>query len=201
MIELPKRCYVGKFIAKKTFYDKLALSSSLKEDFTNKLERITWLYKLSSDTVGISKTDNVEEIEVFQLDLKEKKIPFNIIKAITKKIPYKILFIIKYKEDFCYAIKIEEIYNTDWNEKINIELNAINLEILYKKIVKTIIKEESNDKSFDEILNKKNRIDYLTKEIEKQKIKVKNEKQFDRKVELNNELNKMKKELEELINE
>ena len=201
MIELPKQCYVGSFIAKQTFYDKLALSSSLKDEFVNKIERITWLYKLSPDTIGISKTENVEEIEVFQLDLKKKMIPFKIIKAITKGVSYKILFVMKYNNDYCYAIKLEDTYTTNWNETINIDLNAINLEVLYEKIVKTIIKEEHNEKVFSEIINQKNRIDYLKKEIEKQRIKVKNEKQFDRKVILNNELNKMLKEMESLINE
>ncbi len=201
MISLPKQCYVGSFIAKKNFYNKLALSNSMKDEFVNKIERITWLYKLSPDTVGISKTENVEEIEVFQLDLKEKLIPFNIIKVMTKGIPYKILFVIKYNEDYCYAIKLEEIYTTDWNAEIEIDLNAINLEVLYEKIIKTIINEEKNERIFSEIIEQKNRIDYLKKEIEKQRIKVKNEKQFDRKVELNNELNCMLKEMEALISE
>ena len=139
MFELPKNCYVNKFLPKKIFYEKVGVSSGVKDEFVNLVDRITWLYKISPDTIGISKTDNVEEIEVFQLDLKEKMIPKNVIKVITKGIPYKILFLLKYNDEYCYLLKIDDIYNLEWNKEINIDFNAINLEVLYENIVKTII--------------------------------------------------------------
>lgn len=201
MFELPKECYVNKFIAKKVFYEKIGLSSTVKNDFIDLVDRITWLYKLSPDTVGISKTEEVEEIEIFQIDLKERVIPNSIIKAITKCIPYKILFVLKFEEDYCYVVKVEDIYNTNWNEDINFKFDYINLSILYENIIKKVIKEESNNKSFKEIIDNKCRIDELNKEINKVRIKMKNEKQFDRKVELNINLNKLLNELEESNNE
>jgi hypothetical protein len=63
MFELPKSCYVNKFIPKKVFYEKVGVSSNVKEEFINLVDRITWLYKLSEDTLGITKTDEIEEIQ------------------------------------------------------------------------------------------------------------------------------------------
>ena len=201
MIKLPKKCEVNKFLPKKTFYEKIGISSGIKNDFTNLVEKITWLYKLSPDTIGISKTEEVEEIQIFQIDVKDRKIPINIIKFITKVIPYKILFIVKYKKDYCYAVKVDNVYYSDWNDNIKFEFNAINLEVLYENIVKSIIKENNNLKDFNKIIENENRKIELNRQINILKNKIQKEKQFNRKVELNIELNKLEKEMEELLNE
>lgn len=200
MFDLPNKCYVNKFLPKKIFYEKVGVSSSVRDEFVNLVDRITWLYKLAQDTVGIGKTENIEEIQIFQLDIKEKKIPYSVIKAITKGIPYKILFVLKFSEDVCYAIKVDDIYVSDWNRKIEFNFNALNLEIVYQNIVKCVIGEEDNKEDFENIIEERNIKIELEKRINSLKAKIKNEKQFNRKVELNNDLNKLLNELEEINN-
>ena len=201
MFELPKECYVNKFIPKKVFYEKVGVSSGLKDEFVNLVERITWLYKISPDTIGIPKTDLIEEIQIFQIDVKEKRIPLSVIKTITKGVQYRILFFIKYNNEFCYSIKVDDIFNTEWNDEIIFDFNAINLEIVYENIVKSIIKENNNSKKFESIIEERNNKIELEKRINQLKQKIKSEKQFNRKTELNIELNKLLSELEVLNNE
>lgn len=201
MINLPDRCKVNKFISKKTFYEKIGVSTSVKDDFINNIDKITWLYKLSEDTLGISKSQDVEEIQIFEIILKEKVLPKNIIKIISKAIPYKILFVLKYDKDYCYSIKVDNIYFTEWNEDIEFNINGLTLETIYENIVKSIIKENNNTNSFDDIIENKSKVDELSKKIEQLTNKVNNEKQFNKKVELNLELQRLKKEMEELKNE
>ena len=201
MFELPKSCYVNKFIPKKVFYEKVGVSSNIKEEFINIVDRITWLYKLSEDTLGLNKTEEIEELQIFQIDVKEKRIPLNVIKTITKGVQYKILFVIKYKEDYCYSIKVEDIYNSEWNDNIEFNFNAINLRTVYENIVKSIIKEKTNSKKFDDIINDKNNRINLEKKIDQLKLKIKKEKQFNRKIDLNIELNSLLNELEGLNDE
>jgi hypothetical protein len=202
MISFPERCKVNKFIPKKTFYEKIGLSTAVKDGFVNYIEKIIWLYKLSEETIGITKTEKTEEIQVFELTLKSKIIPKNIIRIITKSIPYKILFVLKFENEFCYAIRVaEDIYFTEWNEEITMNLVGLNLDDIYKDIVKSIIKEQDNDKEFEDIIDKKNKVDELYKKIEQLKNKINNEKQFNKKVELNLELQKLNKEMKELIYE
>lgn len=93
------------------------------------------------------------------------------------------------------------IYNLEWNKKINIDFNAINLEVLYENIVKTIINKKDDIRDFENIIDEKNRIDELNKKIINLRNKIKSEKQFDRKLELNTELNKLLNEMEEFNNE
>lgn len=201
MINLPDRCKVNKFIPKKTFYEKIGVSTSIKDDFINNIDKITWLYKLSEDTLGISKSQDVEEIQIFEIILKEKVLPKNIIKIISKAIPYKILFVLKYDKDYCYSIKVDNIYFTEWNEDIELNINGLTLETIYENIVKSIIKENNNANTFDDIIENKSKVDDLSKKIEQLTNKVNNEKQFNKKVELNLELQRLKKEMEELKNE
>lgn len=201
MFELPKDCYVNKFLPKKIFYEKVGVSSGVKDEFINLVDRITWLYKLSPDTVGITKTDSIEEIQIFQIDVREKKLPLSVIKTITKGVQYKILFIIKYNDEFCYSIKVDDIFVTDWNEEISFDFNAINLKIVYENIVKSIIGEKNNTNQFDEIIEKKKKKASLEKRIIQLRQKIKIEKQFNKKIELNKELNIFIKEMEDLNNE
>lgn len=201
MIELPIECGVNKFLPKKIFYEKVGISYGVKEEFVNLVDKITWLYKLSPDTIGIPKTESIEEIQIFQIDVKEKKVPLSVIKTITKGVQYKILFLIKYNSEFCYSIKVDDIIVTEWNEKISFDFNAINLEIVYENIVKSVIKEEENDKRFDEIIDDRNTIIDLEKRINRLRQKIKNEKQFNKKMELNIKLNELIKEMEDLRNE
>lgn len=201
MINLPDRCKVNKFIPKKKFYEKIGVSSAIKDEFINNIDKITWLYKLSEDTLEISKSQDVEEIQIFEIILKEKVLPKNIIKIISKAISYKILFVLKYDKDYCYSIKVDNIYFTEWNEDIEFSINGITLETIYENIVKSIIKENNNTNTFDDIIENKSKVDELSKKIEQLTNKVNNEKQFNKKVELNLELQKLKKEMEELKNE
>ena len=200
MINLPKSCLVNKFIPKKVFYEKSNINQTAKEEFINIVDKITWLYKLSPETIGINKTEDIEEIEVFQIELKEKVVPKNIIKAVTNSIQYKILFILKYNEEFCYLIKLEDIYYTNWNEEINFEFTSINFSSLFEGIAKSILHEESNTKKFNEIIENINEKKELQDKIDKLTKRIKQENQFNRKVELNQELNKLLKEIEVLRN-
>ncbi len=202
MFELPKECYVNKFLPKKIFYEKVGVSSGVKDEFVNLVDRITWLYKLSPDTIGIPKTDDIEEIQIFQIDIKEKKVPISVIKTITKGVQYKILFFIKYNNDYCYAIKVDDmLYISEWNDDIKFDFNAINLERVFENIVKSVMKEENNQKQFNQILEEKSTITDLQKKINQLQQKIKSEKQFNRKIELNKELNNLNRIMEGYKNE
>lgn len=195
MLSIPNSCKVNKILPKKTFYNKVGINSNIKDVFINQIDKITWLHKISFETIGMPKTKEVEEIEIFQIDIKEKIIPSSIIKSITKNISYPILFVIKYGDNYCYAIRVEDnIYNTNWNEEISIDYNAISLEVLYQNIVKSIIKEQASYKDFNTLITNKSKQLELEKRLNMLENKLKQEKQFNRKVELNQEIRKIKEE-------
>ena len=201
MIELPKECIVDKFIPKKIFYEKVSLSSNLKQEFVDKIDKIYWKYKISEDTLNISKTENVEEIEIFELTLKEKVNCQNIIKVITRNIPYIILFEICYNDEVQYAIKHNnDIYFTNWNEKINFNFNGIDLNVVYENIIRSVTNISEQNNNINVELEKSKKLKEIQRKIERLEGKIKTEKQFNKKVELNKNILKLKKQKEELSN-
>lgn len=201
MIELPKECIVDKFIPKKIFYEKVNLSTNLKQEFVDKLDKIYWKYKISEDTLNISKTENVEEIEIFELTLKEKVNCQNIIKVITKNIPYIILFEICYNDEVQYAIKYnDDIYFTNWNEKINFNFNGIDLNVVYENIIRSVTNISEQNNNINVELEKSKKLKEIQRKIERLEGKIKTEKQFNKKVELNKNILELKKQKEELSN-
>jgi len=207
--KLPRAAFVNKFIPKNKFYDKAALSAKLQKEFVDKIQKITWKYKLAESTVGITKTDKVIEIQIFEIELKEQVIPKNVLKVIDKAIPYQILYRFIYKENEAYGITLKEdknaesYYFTEWNEKKIFDFTGIDLEKVYQRIVKTFIRSEVQTKSsFNEIIDTDNKIKSLENEIDALGSRISKEKQFNRKVEMNkillerkNYLKKIKEEL------
>ncbi len=201
-LELPKNCEVNRIIPKKTFYERVNISTSLKQEFIDKLEKIVWKYKISQDNLNIYKTDEVEEIEIFELVLKEKYDVKNIINVITISIPYQILFKITFKNDYRYAIKYEnDIINSKWNENIELSINGLDLKVVYENLVKQIAGIDNNSIDVKKELEKIKEIELLEKELNRLKINIQKEKQFNRKVELNKKLKELENELEALKGE
>ena len=206
MFNLPKSTVVDKFIPKTAFYNKLNITTGVKEEFVNKIDKITWKNKISEDTIGITKTNEIEELQIFEIILKDKSIPKNVIRTIAKSIPYPILFKLVYKEGFYYSIglyqdkKLVDLYFSEWNYNLNFNFSGINLSVIYEKIVKEIIKEQQNEQKFDIIIETSNKKKTLEKEITLLQNKITIEKQFNKKVELNKQLFQKQTELEEIIN-
>lgn len=139
----------------------------------------------------------------YLIELKERKIPKNIIKIIDFVIPYPILYRFIYKNDWVYAIalkdekKLQEYYYSDWNKSINFEFYAINLEKVYQNIIKAFMPDNLRKlENFNQIITIDSKIQELNKLINILEKKIISEKQFNKKVELNKDLLKLKKEIE-----
>lgn len=199
MIELPKACVVDKFIPKKTFYEKVNIPNSIRDEFTNKLSKIYWRYKISEDTINVSKNEDIEEIEIFEIELKEKYECRNIIKIVTKNISYPILFYITYSGEFQYAIKYnDEIFFSEWNNELTFDFNGLSLEVIYNNIIKTIADINQSVNDLDSEIIKQNEIHKLESRIKKIEGKIRIEKQFNIKVQYNEQIAELKKKIEEL---
>lgn len=205
--KLPKTAFVNKFIAKTKFYEKAAIAAKLQKEFVDKIQKITWKYKLAESTIGITKTAKVTEIQIFEIELKEQAIPKNVLRIIDKAIPYQILYRFIYKENVAYAVTlkesgIENYYFSGWNEDKRFDFTGIDLEKVYQKIIKVFITSEAKAKtSFNEIIDADNKIKAIENEIGVVENKISKEKQFNRKVELNKILLERKAQLKKIKEE
>lgn len=208
IFKLPREAFVNKFIAKTKFYEKATLSSKLQKEFVDKIQKITWKYKLAESTVGITKTDTVTEMQIFEIELKEQVIPKKVLQVIDKTIPYQILYRFVFNESVAYGItlkentSVESYYFSNWNEDMLFDFTGIDLEKVYQKLVKAFIRNEAKTKSsFQEIVDGDKKIKTLENEIATLKNKISKEKQFNRKVEINKILLAKKAELEDIKGE
>lgn len=203
---LPEQAYIHRFIPKNKFFEKAVVNTKLKKEFTDKIQKISWEYKLAEGTVGIPPTNNVEEIQIFEVQLKERDIPKNVLKIIDKSIPYPILYVFTHEGHVAYGITLkgdgeQHYYFSSWDEKQTFKFTGINLERVYQGIVTSFIKDAGSEtKDFKIIVSIDKRKETIEKEISALKNKIKNEKQFNKKVELNKVLQEKKNDFKFITN-
>jgi hypothetical protein len=189
---LPKGAMVNRFLPKNKFYEKASISKQVKEEFSDKIQKITWRYKLAESTVGIAKTQTVTEIQVFDIELKEQRIPTKVLKLIDSAIPYQILYRFIYKNSVSYGITLKEskkpetYYFSEWDTDLDFDFSGTDLEIVYQKLIKVFISEPfKTSDNFTEIIETDKQAKLLLADINRLEQKINKEKQFNRKVELN----------------
>ncbi len=198
---LPPSCLVNKFIPKNKFFSKATLGTRIKDEFTDAIAKITWKYKLSHETLSIPPTPLVEELQIFEIELKEKKIPVSVLKVIDTLIPYPILYLFTYADHRAYGITLKNdpnksYYFSEWDEQIEFDFHGITLEKVYQNIIKKFIREAPiHEQDFEEIVATERKITTLKNDIQALQNKVSAEKQFKKKVSLNLLLKQKEKEL------
>jgi len=209
--DLPINTRIERIIPKNSF-DQYT-NSKQKELFVKYISRIIWSNNLSVDTTNLLSKD-IQEIQIFTVELKQKKEIQNVLDIIDKSIPYHIIFVVEF-EDLIYLSTSykhlspqNEIKSViDWTFKspwINSDLNQYKIEL--KKNLDNVyfdfcqqlsLKPNKNIKDISDLISHNFEVYALLKEIEQLKRKILNCPQFNKKVELNLEL----KRKEDLLNE
>lgn len=208
MFNLPSTTKLNKLIPKNAF-DSYT-NSKQKKDFANNVSRITWSNKISVDTTNLQSKE-ILEIQIFNIELKEKTQIKSILNIIDKAIPYPIIFIIRNGKSIYLSTSpkhhnpknedlavIDYTFSTDWfNENENgfeIELKN-DIDWVYKTFCEQFNKPKSTVKDLKELITTQKEVDGLNKEIEKVKLAIARSKQFNKKVELNIKLKELEGKL------
>jgi hypothetical protein len=216
MLRMPDRTLYNREIPKAKFYKQIEVDTTLKRKFIDEIERITWKYKLSRDTVNLEPSNGVEEIQIFEINLKGKYISIEVLENIDRVIPYPILYLLKYNGDVKLAIaykernKVDEnrmvvhsYYQSGWVKEDEIEidvLRGLDLKDVYDNLIRQLIPIESTvGDDIEELMQLTKVQERLCKEILNLEKDLKREKQFNKKVDLNIALQKKRTELEQLM--
>lgn len=209
MFNLPKATQVDQIIAKKVF-DPYT-NTKQKRLFVDVVDKIQWTNKLSVNTINLEGRD-IQELQIFEIQLKEKKNIAELLAIIDKAIPYHIIFLLKYGGEVMISTSkkhphpanennavIDWTFDSEWMSEVPYTLNLKqDIDFIYTDFCKQLSDvAESKVQSLEELIRRKEKIVTLEKEIEKLKTKVKNCKQFNIKVELNLKLQGKLKELSE----
>jgi hypothetical protein len=215
MLGLPKSTEYNKRIPKTQFYRNLDLPNKVKQQFADEIDTIIWQNKISQDTMAVSVGEEVTEIEIIEIRLRQKGISKNILEIMDRGIPYHIVFLLTFKGEAQIAIgykdksqkkdakyRVEGYYFSEWasTDEFVLELKGLNLDRIYENLLRRFIpKERPQVRDLRETIA-------LQKEIEKQAAlcesiekRMKNESQFNLQVELNRKLREEKAKLNELL--
>lgn len=217
MLNLPERTIYGKRIPKNKFYNKINVDSKLEAKFVSDVDYIIWKHKLSQETTNLESTDEISEIQVFEVFLKTQDLSKEVLENIDRVIPYPILYVLRYGEKAKLTIAYKEknktdenrmvihsYYETKWVKVNELEFNILSgltIEDVYENILRQLIPiESSTADNIADVIRLNEKVERLKKEIEKLEKKMNREKQINKKVDINREMQKKKKELDSLIN-
>lgn len=212
LFNLPYNTIIQRFVAKSHF-DSVT-NTKQKSLFTNDVAKIMWCNTLSTETTNLPHKE-IEEIQIFSIELKVQKEIKSILEIIDKTIPYHIIFIVSFGDEVYLSASakhasplnenksvIDWTYTSQWFRDTG---NTFNFNL--KKDIDTVFfdfcqqlsqKSISSIKNIAELTAYNARFSSLTKEIELQKKKISNCIQFNKKVELNLNLKKLEEELKNL---
>jgi hypothetical protein len=93
---LPESTEVQRVIPKNAF--TRYTNTKQKKAFTDLVQKITWKNKLSKDTINLHSHD-IQEIQIFEIQLKIKEDTSSLLDIIDKAIPYHIIFKVQFEEE------------------------------------------------------------------------------------------------------
>ena len=209
MLNLPASAAFNRRIPKQKFYEELPLTPALRRVFVGQINAIWWRSKIAPATANLAPGRTVAELEVFELQLAQPSLDEGVLRAIDKRIPYPILYLLTC-DGRCQAWigyqpagqgGARVYYHTAWQpqEDLKLELRGLDTDVAYENFVRQIA-GGALDAPAAEPLPRSIARDQRRRALEKQiavlQNKIRREKQLNRQVELNGELKRLRKEME-----
>ena len=184
---LPSTVLVGRVMPKKAFYEHLATTAAIKEEFVRLIERMEIIAALKEASVRVPAGKKVAEVDVLGLYLRPAsdgvcEVPYGAIDLIAKSVPNKQLFVCIAEDAIKLLVKRDRLYETAWlpRDEASIELRGANLDELWDSLSSQVVFGDSNPTGFTDRVERKNRIEALQKELATIDKKRRNEKQVNR---------------------
>lgn len=212
--KLPDRTKVDKVIPKNAF-DSYATSKQ-KKILTSSISRIIWKNKLSPETINLP-FEEIQEIQIFNVEMKQKDYPHEIIHLIDKSIPYPIIFISSFLDECVLSTSVKHQnptnpdnaiidwhYKTDWfsiaNWNYSLQLSK-SLDFVYLEFCKSLNPNSKTvqSKNLNEMIEQSKILANIERKITHLQKAITKEQQFNKKVEMNVELNTLLKQKDTLL--
>lgn len=207
MLNLPASAAFNRRIPKQKFYEELPLTPALRRVFVGQINAIWWRSKIAPATANLAPGRTVTELEVFELQLAQPSLDEGVLRAIDKRIPYPILYLLTC-DGRCQAwigyqpagqAGAQVYYHTAWQpqEDLMLELRGLDTDAAYENFVRQIAGgalDAPTAEPLQQSIARDQRRRALEKQIAVLQNKIRREKQLNRQVELNQELKRLRKE-------
>ena len=202
MLKLPASTIVDKIIPKNSFEEYA--TAKQRKLLSSYVARIKWLNKISTQTVNLQGKE-INEIQIFELELKEKFNINELLALINRVIPYPILFVLRHNEEVMYSISkkhthptnenqavVDWTFSTSWKNVVEDEFEislSNSLDSVFQDICFKISgKNQGKEKDIETLIAKEQQLKQLNSEIEKTQKAIEKCRQFNKRVELNQKL-------------
>ena len=209
-----KDVIVDRVVPKTMFYKFMEVNPRMKVRFVNDVVKITWLYKLSANTLNVTSSDDLVEIDVFVATLKEQNCPTDLFTFIDTNMPHHIVFILEYDNSYMILLnykdwadnthtkfKITKSFASLWMDenRLSLEIQGQSLSRIYENFVAQVSGiGEHKAGAMAEIVDLKKRIAAMEAELQNLQKKMRKEPQYDKQVKMNNQVKAKRHELDEL---
>ena len=214
LLNYPQSTLVSRVVPKTMFYKFMEVSPRMKVRFVNDVVNITWLYKLSAATLNVTDTEDMREIEVFVVNLKQPDCPMDLFTFIDTNMPHHIVFVlihdksamllINYKDwtdDAHTKFKITQTFASPWVPLADLELTVQgqSLPRIYDNFVAQVSGiGEHKAGSMEEIVILRQQISKHEAELQKLEKRMRKEPQLDRQMQLHRQVRQKRQLLVEL---
>jgi len=215
LFEYPKAARFGRMVPKSRIFGHTKTNAKLKQLFVDQVDKITWAYKLAPETINLSATKTVAEIQVFEIALRTPELDERVLRAIDKAIAFPILFELTHggKRKMIAAYKrpneadsakwvVSDYFSGKW-EPVDSPRKplptALDFGALYDKLLGSLIDDEADaDQPIAKRVERAEVIAAKKREIARIQARLKREKQFNIRVQINGELREAQAEFEHM---
>ena len=228
ILHYPQSTIVSRVVPKTMFYKFMEVNPRMKSHFVNDVVNITWLYKLSASTLNVTDTEEMKEIEVFVVNLKQPDCPTDLFTFIDTNMPHHIVFVLVHDESAMLLInykdwtdfpsgkvasqgarlqhpkfRIRQAFASPWVPMADLELSVQgqSLPRIYDNFVAQVSGiGEHKAGAMADIVALKAKISKAEAELESLQKKMRKEPQLDRQLAMNKQVKAKRKEVTELRN-
>lgn len=214
MLGLSSTVAVGRVIPKNAFYRNLKMTSALRDAFTHDVEKIEMAASIKEATCGIPAGEHVAEVVVLALDVRERTVPRDVVAAIIRGIPNKVLVACRHEGEVALALVRQQLQVGTWQPEgdVRLALRGATLDEAWDVLCEQVIfSDEDADEAaptsdaapaltVDERIERGRRIEALRRDVATLTRKHAKEKQIGKRNALFKQLKAAKRELAELEN-
>ena len=216
MFDFPPTTLVNRVIPKTRILENARPSTRLKDLLTQQIQQIRWHAKLSPETIKISATPQVPEIQIFHLALKGSEIHPDLLALLDKTIPQPILWAIETADHkLAHSAAYKRPNDADTSQwvvgaRFTSDFTspptsfpqlpvALDLSRLYRALLQPLLPVAARDtEALPAFIDRCDQYQSHQLKLTQLSAKVNREKQFNRRVELNHKLNQLKSQLSSL---
>ena len=215
LFDYPRSAALDRVVPKARIYEHARVDTALRDRFVEQVDQITWRFKLAPETVNLSATQTVSEIQVFEIALRTGVLNESVLRAIDRAIPFPLIFELIHsgKRRAMAAYKrpseadsakcvISEYFAGDWvpegapRDALPV---VVHLGGLYDRILTSLMPAPAQaDEDIQTCVERMEKIRAKEREVERIKARLAREKQFNKRVAINAELRAARLELERL---